>query len=269
MTGRRILAWLAAILATSCGGESGDLRLVGSVERTLLELVAPISEVIVEVAVERGEHVGPGTLLVRLDSTLAEAERARAEAGVASARTAVRVAEHELARALEMRRRRVASQQDLEQAELRRDEAAARLREAEALLAAARKRESDLALVSPASGVVDQIPFDRGERVPAGAVVVVLTQDAVPWVRVWIPQDAVARVAPGRAAGVRIDGVPTSLHGRVLDVSREPEFTPHYALTERERVHLVYEARVAIEDAPETLRPGVPAEVTLALDGGT
>jgi HlyD family secretion protein len=50
----------------------------------------------------------------------------------------------------------------------------------------------------------------------------------------------------------------------VLDVAREPEFTPHYALTERERVHLVYEARVAIEDSPTTLRPGIPAEVAFA-----
>jgi hypothetical protein len=49
----------------------------------------------------------------------------------------------------------------------------------------------------------------------------------------------------------------------VLDISREPEFTPHYALTERDRVHLVYETRVRIENAPPQLRPGVPAEVTV------
>jgi hypothetical protein len=49
----------------------------------------------------------------------------------------------------------------------------------------------------------------------------------------------------------------------VLDVAREPEFTPHYALTERDRVHLVYETRVRIENAPAELRPGVPAEVEL------
>jgi HlyD family secretion protein len=268
MNARRLrCAGLAAVLAAACGGDDGELRLVGSVERTLMELVAPVSEVIVEVAVARGERVEPGKLLVRLDPTLAEAEIARAEASLAGARTGARVSEQDLARALEMQRRSVASQQDLERAELQRDEAAARLREAEAVLAAARKRMADLALASPVRGVVDQIPFDVGERVPAGAVLVVVTQDAEPWVRVWIPEDAVARVAPGGAAEVRIDGVEGPLRGRVLDVSREPEFTPHYALTERERVHLVYEARVGIDDAPGALRPGVPAEVTLARDG--
>jgi hypothetical protein len=49
----------------------------------------------------------------------------------------------------------------------------------------------------------------------------------------------------------------------VLDVAREPAFTPHYALTERDRVHLVYETRVQILGAPDTLRPGVPADVEL------
>ena len=56
------------------------------------------------------------------------------------------------------------------------------------------------------------------------------------------------------------------MRGRVLDVAREPEFTPHYALTERDRVHLVYETRVRIEDAPASLRPGVPAQVRLLPD---
>ena len=54
------------------------------------------------------------------------------------------------------------------------------------------------------------------------------------------------------------------LRGSVLDVAREPAFTPHYALTERDRVHLVYEARVRLLDAPPGLRPGLPAEVEIS-----
>ena len=46
-------------------------------------------------------------------------------------------------------------------------------------------------------------------------------------------------------------------------MAREPEFTPHYALTERDRVHLVYETRVRLQDAPPGLRPGLPAEVEI------
>jgi HlyD family secretion protein len=70
-------------------------------------------------------------------------------------------------------------------------------------------------------------------------------------------------VLPGTPAEVRIDGIERALHGSVLDVARDPEFTPHYALTERDRVHLVYETRVRLLDAPPELRPGVPAEVRI------
>ena len=77
-------------------------------------------------------------------------------------------------------------------------------------------------------------------------------------------------VRPGGRASITIDGVgregsPRVLEGEVLDVAREPGFTPHYALTERERVHLVYETRVEITNAPPELRPGVPATVRLEL----
>jgi HlyD family secretion protein len=157
----------------------------------------------------------------------------------------------------------VLSQLDLDRAGLADEAARARLHEADAQVAAAHKREADLSLSAPVAGVLDQLPFDAGERVPAGAVLAVLLSDALPWVRVWIPEESHVRVAPGTPAEIRIDGVERPLVGSVLDVSRDPEFTPHYALTERDRVHLVYETRVSILDAPPELRPGAPAQVRI------
>ena len=248
------------------------LELVGSVERTQVEMVAPVGETIAEVLVQRGQRVAAGKPLLRLDSTLTQARLAQAEAELAGARTSNRVAALELERIQRLLDQRVASDQELERAQLGRDEARARLRAARASLEAARKRVRDLELVAPASGVVDQLPYQVGERVPAGAVLVVLLSDEEPWVRVWVPETEVVYVRPGGPAEIRIDGVDGLvgtddgvLQGRVLDVAREPGFTPHYALTERERVHLVYETRVRILDAPEGLRPGVPASVRVAL----
>jgi HlyD family secretion protein len=254
---------LAGLLG--CRGEDPDaVFLVGTVERTLVEVVAPGSETIEAIEVARGERVAAGRTLVRLNSLLAEADLATAEAELARAQAAHTVADHDHERARQLHRDRVASEQQLERARLSLDEAAAAWRAAAARTAAARKRLADLTLRAPVSGVVDQLPFDPGERVPAGAVVAVLLADGAPWVRVWIPERAVARVGPGDGARVHVDGI-GPLAGRVLDVSREAAYTPHYALTERERVHLVYEARVEIEDAPPELRPGVPAEVRIAL----
>ena len=258
--------WLiAAALAAGCRAPSADVVLVGTVERTLIEVSAPISETLLEVAVARGQHVAAGAFLARLDPTLARADLAAAEATLAGARTASLVAEQDWQRARQLERQTVASRQALDRAHLARDQADAQLREAEARLDAANKRLLDLTLVAPVPGVVDQIPFDPGERVPAGAVLVVLLADGPPWVRVWLPERALAGVGPGTAAEVRIDGEQRTLDGSVLDISREPEFTPHFALTERERGHLVYETRVALDRDSPALRAGVPAEVTIHL----
>lgn len=260
--------WLLAVgvLALGCREPSADVVLVGTVERTLIEVSAPISETLLEVSVTRGQHVAAGALLGRLDATLASADFAAAEATLAGARTASLVAEQDWQRARQLERQTVASRQALDRAHLSRDQGAALLREAEARLDAANKHLRDLTLVAPVAGVVDQLPFDPGERVPAGAVLAVLLADGPPWVRVWLPERALAGVGPGTPAEVRIDGVAETRTGSVLDVSREPEFTPHFALTERERGLLVYETRVALdEDAQPALRSGVPAEVTIHL----
>jgi HlyD family secretion protein len=264
--GRRLRA-AAGVVAfmAGCSGDGHEVVLVGTLERTLVELSAPVSEVIIEVPVERGQRVEPDQVLVRLDPVFAEVDVAAAEAAVASARSADATGAHELRRVQGLRERNVASIQDLERAQLARDEVAARLREATARLAAAHKHLADLTIASPVAGVVDQLPFDVGERVPAGSVLAIVLERGEPWVRVWIPERAFTAVVPGARAEVRIDGVRGPLGGRVLDVAREPEFTPHYALTERERVHLVYETRVVVEDAPDDLRPGVPAEVRIEL----
>jgi multidrug efflux pump subunit AcrA (membrane-fusion protein) len=157
-----LLALAPALFACGCGGDDGALRLVGTVERTLVEVVAPTFEVVSTIEVARGERVVPGRVLARLDATLADAELARAEAALAAARTATALAETDLERARNLRRDRVASQQELDRAHLAREEADARSREAESSLAAARKRRADLVLAAPVAGVVDQIPFEPG-----------------------------------------------------------------------------------------------------------
>jgi HlyD family secretion protein len=254
---------LLGVACAGCADPAPELSLVGTVERTEVELVAPVSETLVAVLAQRGEHVAAGQLLIELDPTFARVEVARAEAARVAAGSAQEVARQEHERAQRLRSNRVLSEQDLDRARLAEDEARARVREAEAQVAAAHKRQADLALAAPVAGTVDQLPFDAGERVPAGAVLAVLLSDALPWVRVWVPEESYVRVAPGTAAEIKIDGVEGMLQGRVLDISRDPEFTPHYALTERDRVHLVYETRVSILDAPPELRPGVPAQVRI------
>lgn len=255
-------AALAALLV-ACGGKT--VQLAGTVERTTLELAAPDAELVVDVPVEVGDRVAAGQVVVQLDPTVAQAELKAAQAAREATSALLTEAEGEFARTSDLRRAGVSTQQSLDASKRKRDEALAVAAERDARIAQAQKRLDDLTIRSPVDGVVDQIAFERGERVPAGGVVAVVLSNETPWVRVWMPAHAVAKAPPRTPAEVRIEGSDDWLPAHVLDVAREPEFTPHFALTERESEHLVYEARVVLEKAPDQLRPGLPAQVRVHL----
>lgn len=257
---------LAAALAMLCSGCGGDtVELVGTVERRALELSAPVSAVIVDLPVEVGAAVAADTVVVQLDTTVAEAELRAYQAARDAAEAGLKQAQGEYQRVEGLRKARVSTAQALDDALRRRDEARALVAEKEARIAQAQKLLDDLTLRAHSGGVVDQLAFEVGERVPAGGVAAVVLADEKPWVRVWLPARAVARVEPGSPAEVEVEGLEESLMGRVIHIAREPEFTPHYALTERESSHLVYETRVEIQDAPGPIRPGLASRVRLQL----
>jgi HlyD family secretion protein len=257
------MALALAVLLFGCGA---DVELAGTVERKVLELATPISEVITDLPLAEGERVEAGQIVVQLDTEVAAAELRASEAANAAAAAALVEAEGEFKRQEQLRRSKVTSPQALDAARRKRDEALAQVAEREARIAQARKRLENLTIRSLAAGVVDQLPYEVGERAPAGGVVAVVTADAKPWVRIWLPARTVARLGSGSGATVTVEGLDQPLRGTVTHISREPEFTPHYALTERESAHLVYESRVRLDDAPDDLRAGLPARVRLELD---
>ncbi|MCP4661763.1 MAG: efflux RND transporter periplasmic adaptor subunit [bacterium] len=259
-----LLLLSGGLLVQSCGG--GEvLNLAGSVERKALDLAAPVSEVIVELPRAVGERVEAGHPVVRLDSEVATAELRAYEAALTAAQAMQKEAESELERIDDLRRARVKTPQDLDKARRQRDEAVALVAEKEARITQAKQRLEDLTITSHAAGVVDQLPYEVGERVPAGGSVAVVLAEEEPWVRVWLPARAVARVAPATEVDVRVEGMARRMRGRIEDVSREPEFTPHYALTARESAHLVYATRIVLANAPEDLRSGLPVQVRVVL----
>ena len=71
-----------------CSGDGGE-RLLGTLERDRLELIAESQEPIVEVAVREGDRVSAGQRLLRLDPASTDAQLAQARAGVEQARSAL------------------------------------------------------------------------------------------------------------------------------------------------------------------------------------
>lgn len=261
MTFVLIFLFVCLFGVTSSCKKSELLQLAGTVERKTLELSAPTSEIIVDILAEEGERVEAGQIVVQLDIEVAEAELHAQESALAAAEALQIETEGEFKRNENLRRSRVVSERALDLARRQRDEALAQVNEKKARVLQAQKHLNDLTVTSRDSGVVDQLPFEIGERVPAGGVVAVIISDEKPWVRVWFPARAVSQVSIGAEAEVKVEGLDGMLKGELENISREPEFTPHFALTERESAHLVYETRVVLKDAPPDLRPGIPAQV--------
>jgi HlyD family secretion protein len=117
----------------------------------------------------------------------------------------------------------------------------------------------------PRPGIVEALPYEVGERPPAGAVVAVVLADGTPYARVYVPEPLRAAYTAGTAVQLRVDGVGSTLQGTVRYVSAEASFTPYYSLTQKDRTRLSYLAEITVDDSRAAALPaGVPVQVTLA-----
>jgi len=137
---------------------------------------------------------------------------------------------------------------------------------ARANLAGLETTSSRLEVRAPIAATIDALPFHLGEKPVKGATVAVLLANTAPYARIHVPEPMRARVAPGTAATIRVDGVDKDYRGKVRFVSSEAEFTPYYALTAADRSKLSFLAEVTFEDADAgNLPSGVPLDVVLEL----
>ena len=120
---------------------------------------------------------------------------------------------------------------------------------------------------APVGGLVDSRLFEIGERPAPGQAMLIMLAGEQPYARVYIPERLRVHVRPGTDATVFIDGLEETLAGRVRWVASEAAFTPYFALTERDRGRLAYEAKIDIETTGERLPDGVPVEVELDTEG--
>lgn len=136
---------------------------------------------------------------------------------------------------------------------------------ARAALAQARWKESQAAQTAPVAGRVYDTTYRVGERVPAGAPVVVLLPDNAVKLRFFVPQPMLGKVAVGQGVTVACDGCPGGIEARIDYVSPQAEFTPPVIYSNESRAKLVFmvEARPAAE-AAGALKPGQPVQVRLA-----
>lgn len=119
---------------------------------------------------------------------------------------------------------------------------------------------------APVDGIVDSRLFELGERPVPGQAILIMLPGEQPYARVYVPENLRVRVKAGMPATIYVDGLDDAIDGRVRWVASESAFTPYFALTEKDRGHLSYLAKIDIVEDRERLPDGVPVEVDLMLD---
>ena len=125
------------------------------------------------------------------------------------------------------------------------------------------KKLADLTITAKRDGLLDNLPWNLGERVTAGSPVAILLAGNAPFARVYIPEPYRVKIKTGDHLQVTVDGLNGPLEGTVRWISTEPAFSPYYALNQAERANLMFLAEVLLPDSASGLPIGVPAQVKM------
>tara|TARA_R110001592_G_scaffold8867_4_gene47926 strand:+ start:8115 stop:9095 length:981 start_codon:yes stop_codon:yes gene_type:complete len=216
-------------------------------------------------------------------------EVASAKAQVAGAKAALVKSRANYARAQSLIKSNLTSQETLDNTLAARDENLAKLNSAQeqllqlvngtriedlaiaeailatnlAVLASEQKKLSDLTITAKRHGILDNLPWNLGERVTAGSPVAIVLAGKAPFARVYIPEPYRVQIKVGDSLSVQIDGLSQLIEGKVRWISTEPAFTPYYALNQAERANLMYLAEIVLPDSAADLPIGIPVQVLL------
>lgn len=144
--------------------------------------------------------------------------------------------------------------------------AQARLQSEIAVLASAQKDLADTKLYAPSDGVIQDRILEPGDIATPQTPVFTLALDNPVWVRAYLPEPELGKVALGMTARISTDSFPGQrFRGWVGFISPVAEFTPKSVETTQLRTQLVYLVRVYACNPDHRLRLGMPATVDIPL----
>ncbi len=242
-----------------------------------------------QVTKAQAEVIRAKASLEKLQSGARKEEIADARAKVAGARAELVESRVSYKRTKDMAKRGLASKADLDKSLATRDAIFARLKSAQeqllvltngareedltiaeaslevanAVLASEIKKLSDLTIVATRDGILDNLPWNLGERVTAGSPVAILLAGKAPFARVYVPEPSRIKIKIGDTLLVHVDGIKKTLSGKLRWIATEPAFTPYYALNQAERSRLMYLAEIQLPDSEARLPNGIPVQVEL------
>ncbi|MHB9003384.1 MAG: efflux RND transporter periplasmic adaptor subunit [Coriobacteriia bacterium] len=215
----------------------------GTVEAREVAISSVMPGRIVEVLTEEGSEVASGAPLFKLDEALLQLQVTQAEASVRAARATLDQAKADKGTTGE-----IASAQ-------------ARLDTANAALTMAELQVEYATITAPMDGVVTQISAVAGENAAAGKTLATVADLSELTIKIYVPETEIGDVKIGDKATVTTDSSDRTFTAEVIRIASEAEFTPGNIETKEQRVKLVYEVVLAVENDGDVLKPGMLADV--------
>jgi HlyD family secretion protein len=248
-----------------------------------VDISADISGRVIQLAVEEGQWVNKGDLLLRIDPTTYEANVRRAEAAVAQAQAQEALAranalkgESDLKRAEQLSQgENLISREQLEQARTAASVARAQLEAArfgvaqnQAALSEAREALRKTTIVAPMSGRVTRRNIEEGETAIVGtmnnpgSLLLTIADLAEMEARIKVDETDVPGISVGDSAGVRIDAYPGKIFsGKVTRIAQSSLQSTGASMASAAsgQQAVDFEVIIALDTPPEGLRPDLSA----------
>jgi multidrug resistance efflux pump len=256
----------------------GQVTATGSIEVTEIDITPRISGLILDMSKQLGEKADSGDLLVIIDAKEMTVRLNEIESGFMLIDAQIKQADIQLKNiktnlarmkkafdvgaATRSQYDDLASQRDftLQQIKTLETQKLNLTAQNETLLT----QISNAELYSPRSGWISSRNMQTGEMAMPGIPIYTLSLLDKAHINVYVNETRIAEVNLGDSTHVIIDNYPDKRFlGFVNFISPEAEFTPKNIQTKEERVKLVFEVRISLDNIEHKLKPGLPADVII------
>lgn len=248
---KRFLCIVMAVLIfslTGCQqweGKRGEEVYYGTAEMEQIHISAEAAGVLQEVKVAAGQEVHKGDVIAVISAPENSIKADQAQLGIESANNAL--------------------QQLIDKgaSDVAQDAAELGVKQAEKNYELSKLAVNKSEVKTMVDGVVDTLNYSTGEYVTPGSPVVTLSDPTDIWVKIYVPEKALAGMTQNQEVQLKSDFVSDEIKGFIANISSKAEYTPMNIVTKNEREKLVYAVKIQITEHRDQIKPGMLLDVYL------
>ncbi len=258
--GRRKPPLKFPVEVTTVAGRQSELviRAVGSVEAfEIVPVTARVAGVVQRIAFKEGDRVKAGEALIEIEPERYELALKSAEAAFEKAKATLREVDAGLTRRTDIQGKNpgFVSAEDLDNWQTRALGARADSAQAAANLDLAKLNYKDSRVPAPVSGLIQARIARTGQYLQVGTVIATMVRRDPLLLKFSVPANEAQALKPGLDAKFTVRDNSDTLHAKITAVAESADPTTRMIAVTAE----------VVDEAPEDLRPGIFAEVTVLL----